>query len=147
MVRTLAGNTTSLHYNFVVASIKRGCNQRYFMKLTLRIFFWKRGENIWGFCLTNLNIWISYQSEEGAWEIESLVVTLIGPLITHILDLYWVIFMVSLGARVIGNGWDLSDFSFFPFWWYYCEALLFLIAENILKNYLLFAGIINFGTE
>ena len=30
--------------------------------------FQSRIENIWCICLPNINIWVSYQSEEGAWE-------------------------------------------------------------------------------
>ena len=48
------------------------CNSKIVSKKNTYELFWKRSENMWGYYLPNLNIWISYQSEGGALEIISL---------------------------------------------------------------------------
>ena len=57
--------------------------QKIIYKINTFELFWKRIEIIWGIRLPNFNIWVSHDSEKGAWKIESLVVILKGHLIAY----------------------------------------------------------------
>ena len=57
-----------------------------------------------GICLSNFNIWVCYQNKEGVWEIESLVVTLKGHLMTCFLELLLVFFYtISNYTKMLSN--------------------------------------------